>query len=181
MALIVCTPGGASDNSYVTLAQAAAYFANTLREADWVGIAPSLQERALIQATAQIEALGGPRAAQDDATRPLFSGVPYAADDQALHFPRTVDCEGSSLYIPQAVREAVIEQAMWLLDKDANPDILDRDELQSQGVRSISIEGHSEQYGGSSRPYGICARAASMMSLYMKASGLGRTHARARR
>jgi len=180
MALIVCTPGGASDNCYVTLAQADAYFTNTLREADWAGIAPNQRERALIQATAQIEALGGPRTAQDDATRPLFSGVPYAADDQALHFPRSNDYN-SGVYIPESVQAAVIEQAMWLLDKANNPDVLDRDELQAQGVRSISIEGHSEQYAESARPYGICTLAAQLIGPFTKSAGAGRTHARARR
>jgi hypothetical protein len=182
MALIVCTPGGASDNCYVTLAQANAYYANTLRQADWAAHASAQQERALIQATAEIEALGGPKSAEDDATRPLFTGTPYDRDAQALHFPRTVDvADDSSLYVPPAIREAVIEQAMWLLDRQANPDVLDRDELQAQGVRSISIEGHSEQYGDSPRPYGICTRAAGLVGLFTKASGLGRTHARARR
>lgn len=176
---LTCTPGGPADNSYVTLAQANSYFADTLRGAQWTDHSETLREQALIQATAEIEALGGPRAAQDNATRPLFSGAPYDPDGQALHFPRTVDVDDDGdLYVPESIRVAVIEQAVWLLDQQTNPDILDREELQAQGVRSIGIEGHSETYDPTSKPYGVCVKAWQSMNMYVSSARAGRTRAR---
>ena len=123
--LITCTPGGASDNSYITLTQATAYFTNGLREATWKAYAERTREQALIQATQDIEALGGPRAGVNTARRVLFPGGPYESDidSQALHFPRggDVDDDGSTKVVPQLIRDAVCEQAVWLLQQQASP------------------------------------------------------------
>jgi hypothetical protein len=179
MSLITCTPGGSTDNCYVTLDQADDHFANTLREDAWQAHAEAQRERALIQATAEIEALGGPKAHEDLASRPLFTGTPYDADSQALHFPRTVDTDSSGdAFITPAIRGAVIEQAFWLLDQQVNPDILDRDELQAQGVTSIGIAGHSESFTPTGRPQGICSKAWDAVRQYVMNGHVGRTRAR---
>lgn len=155
--LIVCTPGGATDNSYVTLAQANTYYSLGLRNDDWLGYGTQDRERALIQATADIENLGGVRVSLLHPTRPLFPGIPYDTSntngvaDQGLHFPRTVDYTTISsvvtLQIPANVRAAVCEQALWLLQQREAPDLLDRRALQAQGVAAISIDGHAETFG----------------------------------
>lgn len=153
MSLITCTPGGASDNAYVTLAQANAYYANTLRAADWKQHGADAQEQAIIQATQRIEQLGGTPLDPDSPRRPLFSGGPYDSDVQVLHFPRTQDkTDAGVLTIPKALRDAVCEQALWLLEKVNSPDLLDRQKLQEQGVASFSMDGHFETYRGTRIP-----------------------------
>lgn len=153
MSLITCTPGGATDNCYVTLAQADTYFTNTLRVDDWQAHGEAKRERALIQATQRIEQLGGPQADPDSPKRPLFSGAPYDADTQVLHFPRSTDkTDAGALTIPKALRDAVCEQAMWLLERIDSPDLIDRQKLQEQGVATFSMDGHSETYRGTRIP-----------------------------
>jgi len=153
MSLITCTPGGASDNSYVTTAQANIYFEHTLRNGDWTQYGTDDRERALIQATQRIEQLGGPPGDPDSPDRPLFSGAPYDADTQVLHFPRSTDkTDAGVLTIPKALRDAVCEQALWLLEKVNSPDLLDRQKLQEQGVASFSMDGHYETYRGTRIP-----------------------------
>ena len=185
MALIVCTPGGASDNCYVTLAQADAYVANTLRADDWALSGDTDREKALIQATAEIEALGGAKADDLSPTRALFRGTPYATteDDggtmitsQALHFPRTTDVDGNStVFIPQALRDAVCEQALWLLERLRNPPLVDRQGLRSEGVKNFALDGHSETLGSVSRPPGIAPAAWRLVRQFVVQGGRTRT------
>lgn len=142
---ITCTPGGPSDNSYITLANADLYFANTLREETWAGYAITQRQRALIQATMDIESLGGPKQA-NSAKRVRFAGSPRYCDItlQKLHFPRVGDVTGSTTYIvPEAVTRAVCEQAYWLLEEQANPALVDFGKLREEGVSSISLDGIS--------------------------------------
>jgi len=156
--LITCTPGGESDNSYIDLTDADAYFADTLREERWEGYTADDREKALIQATAMIEAQGGERLSVNSPRRRRFVGSPYDVDIQSLHFPRTIDVsndDGVTLLVPVGVRSAVCEQAWFLLWKRDNPDLIDRADLQRQGVRSASVAGVSESYAPASVPVGI--------------------------
>ncbi len=152
---VTCTPGGAADNSYISLSDANGYFADTLREDTWLGFPAAQRERALVQATSQIERLGGSKHTTT-AERYRFFGSPETTT-QALHFPRAgdVDADGSSC-IPAGVQEAVCEQALWLLQQQANPQLVDHLELQSQGVQSATIDGLGFSYRGlSGVPVGI--------------------------
>lgn len=157
--LIICTPGGATDNSYLTAAQADAYFANSLRNTAWTAQTAENRERALIQATAEIEELGGGRSVASPA-RLRFSGSPYSTDAtvQALHFPRTSDTTAAGVkQIPQAVRVAVCEQAMVLLEKMAAPDLVDHATLRGNGLSIVSMDGVYLQYSAAAEvvPPGI--------------------------
>lgn len=160
MPTITCTPGGATDNSYITLANATSYFTNTLREATWLGYSQGDRERALIQATAEIENLGGTKPV-DSPSRPLFAGTPYdVSTPQALHFPRTGDrTSGGTLTVPPGVAAAVCEQAWWLLERNANAPLVDRQQLQAEGVRQIGMDGLSETYVNTGIPLGIAPQA----------------------
>ena len=170
--LIVCTPGGKDDNCYVTLVQATVYFANTLRAAAWDALAVTLREQALIQATREIEDLGGARLSVRSPTRSRFAGTPYrpgrtqlagagVSDAQALHFPRTTDVadDGVTKLIPADLRAAGCEQAVWLLGKQSAPDLVDRDALQAAGVKQLTVDGLAEVYGPREVPAGICPAA----------------------
>ena len=174
---LTCTPGGASDNSYVTLAQADAYYDDTLRSAAWEAFGDMTKSTALIQATADIERLGGAKADDLSPARALFVGSPYATTEdsggtiitsQALHFPRTSDVDANgAVFIPQALRDAVCEQALWLLEQDANPPLLDRAALQAAGITSVSVDGLSESYRATGVPRGIAPRAWMLVRQYI--------------
>lgn len=165
---VVCTPGGASDNSYVSSTDADTYFASTLREPDWEGHNEDDRSRALIQATQNVERLGGIQGDPDSPDRALFAGAPHTADTQVLHFPRSSDVDDSlAVVIPQDLADAVCEQAIWLLEEQTNPSLVDRDALRSAGVRSFSADGLSEQYGVSTIPKGIAPLAWSLVSPFV--------------
>lgn len=167
---VTCTPGGSSDNSYVTVAQALAYFTNTLRETTYTGYTTDQKAQAVIQATAQIERLGGDKAINSPA-RALFEGEPYdVATPQALHFPRTTDLNNAGAkVIPQGIKDAVCEQAYYLLTQTTSPDLIDRRGLQAQGVAAVSIDGLSESYRGGVRiPLGIAPLAWDLVKTFIR-------------
>lgn len=169
-ATLTCTPGGGSDNSYVTLAQANAYFTNGLRATTWEAWTEDDRTRALIEATQQIERQGGARPSTNSANRSRFRGEPYNSllSDQCLHFPRAGDLdEGGSVVVPQGVKDAVCEQAYFLLKKQDEPDLLDRADLQRQGVKIANVDGVYEQYGSKSVPDGIAAEAWEHLQQYV--------------
>lgn len=167
--LITCTPGGSTDNSYVTVAQANTYYANTLREPLWDDYAEDDRERALIQATQQLEALGGARTV-DSPSRSLFWGEPYdTSTPQALHFPRSDDLTtGGIVAIPQAVKDAVCEQALWLLQQRDAPPLLDHAANQAAGISNLSLDGINVSYKGSSIPRDIAPAAWAKFSPYVR-------------
>jgi hypothetical protein len=166
--LITCTPGGATDNSYLTDAQATALLASTLREYTWAQYAVAERERALIQATAEIEALGGSKLHASYPTRRLFIGGPYSTT-QALHFPRAGDTTSAgAAVIIDPIKRAVLEQALYLLERHNAPPLLDRDALRDQGVTSVSMDGISESYAAIETPRGIAPAAWQHIRIYVR-------------
>ena len=155
---IDATVAGEDSNCYVTLIAAEAYFADTLRETTWEAWSDEAKSQALIQTTQQI---GGLRLKGTESTL-----------TQALFFPRTIDLDkdGTGSYIiPYIIEDATYEQAYWLLKQQDSPDLLNRRELQAQGVAALSLDGVSETYGSSLLP-GFGAVAASLLQRYMKRS-----------
>lgn len=162
---VTYTPGGASDNCYVTEALADAYFADrTGRSAQWLTWDATERANALVEATFRLERLGG-RKENLTAQRVGFWGVP-SSETQALHFPRSTDVdEDAAILVPPSLMEAVYEQAYWMLDTDeisseaggssGSGDLVDRAALQAQGVKSFSIDGLSETFEGVTTPRGI--------------------------
>jgi hypothetical protein len=193
--LIISTPGPDA-NCYLaaavgdTPAEADAYFANTLRESAWTAWATKDREMALIQATQMIDALGGEwqrppfgyfvvnqseydneNSSHGDKDRHVgrarFVGMPHLLT-QNLHFPRIEDIGiDTAALVPKNVKAAVCEQAFYLLGKRDNPDLLPRTDLQSQGVKGISVDGLSESYGGTLVPDGIVLTAWTLMRPYI--------------
>jgi len=171
MPTITYTPGGASDNCYVTLAQADAYYNDTLREEAWQTFGDAQREMALLQATAEIEQLGGAKLEETSPARALFWGEPYSTTAQALHFPRDSDVDDGTVFIPQAIQDGVCEQALWLLERDAEPPLIDREGLQAAGVTTLSIDGLSETYKPSGIPIGICPKTWMLVRPYVIRTG----------
>jgi hypothetical protein len=156
MPTIDATIAGDSSNSYISLADADAYFATLLDGADWAAFTTDKRERALISATAVIERLQL-RGKQYDRTTP-----------QALHFPRATDydAEGDCI-IPPAIQNAQCEQALWMLQQQAEPELFDRAALRAQGVTSMSLDGLSESYGGAQHADGLSPTVRAMLRPYI--------------
>jgi hypothetical protein len=134
--IIDATVAGESSNSYVTLAFADAYFADTLDAQEWLGFGREDRARALISAARKI----------DEEFR--YYGQPYdSVTPQALKFPRDGDYDSAgSLRIPDGIEYATCELALHLLREHRMPDLVDRERLQEQGVRHFNVDGISEQY-----------------------------------
>jgi hypothetical protein len=104
------TVGGASANSYVTLAEANSYFASRLGTTAWDNADADTRSKALIMAANRIEA-------------ELYRGTRVSAD-QRLAWPRAgVWLAGlalASTAVPALVKQAQMEEALALLDQNTD-------------------------------------------------------------
>lgn len=127
-ATIDATVGGSTSNSYVEQSEADAYFEGRLNADAWVAAAFPVE--ALIHATRVIDLLE-------------FEGQPVnplngtsTGTTQALKFPRySVDDDAGwvweSTVIPQPVKDATCETALWLLNQG------DTDPMQPTGLEGF--------------------------------------------
>lgn len=108
---LVATPGAADANSYLTVAEADAYFETRLQATRWTSIVDDVvKETALIMATRVID------------SRICFTGV-AATGTQALAWPRAgmFNRNGFAIgedVVPQALKDATAELAYMLLASD---------------------------------------------------------------
>jgi len=168
MPTVTCTPGGATDNCYVTEAQSDAYFADGPREAQWSGWGATRRARNLIEATRDIERLGGTQSTST-ANRGRFRGAP-ATTTQALFFPRSGDTDAAGLYvIPADIQAAVCEQAFWRMANEDAPPLTDHGANREAGVQARAVDGLSTSYTptvGADWEPGIAPRARRLMRPY---------------
>jgi hypothetical protein len=108
---------------YCTIEEASTYFAGRLYAERWGETSDADKEKALRQATKEID-------------RQLLKGR-KATDTQELAFPRYPDTE-----VPEAVKEACCEEALALLEIGNSQ----RRKLQQEGVQSFSLGNMSETY-----------------------------------
>jgi hypothetical protein len=124
--LLVATPGSPTANSYLTVADADTIaLVQGLGEASdaWLAAGNDRKERALIRATAEVDAYIA------------SAGTTYTLD-QPLLFPRLYDAVGGVPYIIPNVRMATFWQAVHLL---VNADLLDRaNTRRARGMISFS-------------------------------------------
>jgi hypothetical protein len=152
---LVATAGGSTSNSYVTVAEANAYFEEHPEFAAWDKLATaSGKERYLMTATRIIDRQPIDGGKYDTTTT---SGVP----DQALKFPRAADYDGG-VFIPVEVKEATYEQALYLA-KVGGPSNT-RAVLQAQGVTAASVDSVSETYGKGATAAGLCPEATRILT-----------------
>lgn len=111
------------ENSYIDIDGADEYFAGRLHAESWDGADSSTKEKALRQATREID-------------RQHLNGR-KATDTQELAFPRYPDTE-----IPEAVKEACCEEALALLERGNSQ----RRKLQQEGVQSFTLGNMSETF-----------------------------------
>lgn len=114
------------ENSYIDINGADEYFAGRLHAESWGETSDAYKEKALKQATKEID------------RQPLTGRK--TADDQALAFPRYPDEE-----VPEAVKEACCEVALALLERGNSQ----RRKLQQEGVQSFTLGNMSETYAAS--------------------------------
>ena len=110
-------------NSYISIEEANEYFAGRLYAESWGETSDADKEKALRQATKEID-------------RQLLKGR-KATDTQELAFPRYPDTE-----VPEAVKEACCEIALALLERGNSQ----RRKLQQEGVQSFTLGNMSETY-----------------------------------
>ncbi len=150
---IDATVAGADSNSYVTMAEADAYFAGRLHADAWDTATQADKEKALVSACRDIGALRlasrrlpygyvrEPVGALDVQYDPLL----VVDAEQALAFPRLRDVDAAGAYcIPERVKQAQCEEALALLAFGAEQ--ARRSALQAGGVSSFSTDGLSESY-----------------------------------
>ena len=108
---------------YCTIEEASTYFAGRLHAERWGETSDGDKEKALRQATKEID-------------RQLLKGR-KATDTQELAFPRYPDTE-----VPETVKEACCEIALALLERGNSQ----RHKLQQEGVQSFTLGNMSETY-----------------------------------
>jgi len=111
------------ENSYIDIAGANEYFSGRLHGEAWTGAAETDKEKALRQATKEID------------RQPLTGRKTDTA--QTLAFPRYPDTE-----VPEAVKEACCEVALSLFERGNSQ----RRKLQQEGVQSFTLGNMSETY-----------------------------------
>lgn len=134
MATIDATVGGANSNSYVTLAEAEAYFADRPDSDNWNTLPDNDTKNIyLIHATRRLE--------QED-----YLGT-RTTTTQRLKFPRDdVDFDGVELdgTIPRQIKEAQYETAIYNITNDLNAKDTNTGALKKEKVKVGSIEEEKE-------------------------------------
>jgi len=111
------TVGGSSSNSYVSQSEATTYFSSRLYTSDWTGASSSTKDSALITATQRIdqEFFEGTRVTSTQALKWPRLNVEIPNEHLTYSYPAYF----SSTVIPQKVKDAVCEFALFLLATDA--------------------------------------------------------------
>ena len=154
MALSLIATAGASDaNAYDTATNADTYFEAHPDYETWDKLFTATKERYLIFATTHIdmETIDGDK---------YDTSTTSGAAAQALRFPRAEDVDGS-IFVPQAVKNAMFEQALSIAKKGTSNA---RQDAQNDGVTSVTIGDVSETYGsGAAASSELCDRARAIL------------------
>lgn len=155
------TPAGASATSYVSVAEASAWFEDSLSPPGWDWEATPLRQKqqALIEATRDLESL-------------RFKGYP-ATHSQRLAFPRCGQREAFPLLPPEVVAATCI-QARHHLQNLSSGGRSRAQQLQAQGVRAFQVGDHSQEFaqgGGSLTDLVLCPDAKAVLSSWISRTG----------
>jgi hypothetical protein len=140
-------PLDTSCNSYVSLAEADTYTADIVmqpsRQDTWDNLDDDVKARYVVNATRLLDNLA------------QWVGDKYSRD-QRLKWPRINACiDGfllDSTIVPEQVKWATIEMALWLMDNDGLTQVKTNYELDKVSVGSIRID-FNEDGGGSKDQY----------------------------
>lgn len=161
---IIATPGAADANSYVTQAEADAYFAARFGSATWTALSGSDKETALRHATRNID------------TNRLRGWK--VTETQALEFPRyrpNWQDELGVVYpaneIPKAVKDACCEEALWVASHASTGGQSPRQQLQAEGVQSFSVGDLSESFAAPAAVQLLGPRAQALLRHWIDRGG----------
>jgi len=150
------TVGGASANSYISLADADTYLEPHPDFSTWDALSDAVKNAHLVQATRILDT-------------EYFEGWKYD-ESQALQFPRSsqsvVDSYTAVTAIPPNIKNAQCEQAIFL----AVHGMSRRDEFRADGVKNLGIGGAgsvNEKLVGSGTPISLCATALAALRFYL--------------
>lgn len=163
MAIIIKSDMTRLNGSYVTVEEADDYFSNLLVAEAWENAEDDIKVRALRTATSQIDSLN-------------FIGFKLKPD-QPLAFPRInrpltdmelIKYQTRVVDIPQDVKKATLEQALWLI-KQVTQSSNEYAEMQAQNIKSytvgdVSISFDLERHNNAQ---GICLSAKTLISKYL--------------
>lgn len=156
------TLGGASSDSYVSLAEATAYFAARFGADAWDYLSEANREKALKQATREVD-------------RHRFHGSRWRWN-QALEFPRQYPYHRehpehtTTVEIPASVKEATLEQALWIATHETAGGRSPRQQLQQEGVTQFRVGSTSETFGGASLSI-LCPEARQLLRRWISRWG----------
>lgn len=155
------TAAGTGANSYASVAEASAFFADRLSPPgwDWETVPLLQKQQALVEATQDLECL-------------RFKGYP-ATHSQRLAFPRCGQREPFP-QIPPEVLAAVCVQARFRLQNLATGGRSRAQQLQAQGVRAFQVGDHSQEFapgGGSLADSVLCSDARALLSQWLSRTG----------
>lgn len=140
---IDATVGGATSNSYVTLAEAETYFEARLHVTNWTGATDDIKNRALVMATNRIN-------------QETFYGD-RETTTQRLPFPRDnlgyLDGILLDSTIPETLKEATYELALHLISIDMSKPSVDTSNIKGVKVGSIAVDYAIDSTDNVSRNY----------------------------
>lgn len=151
--MIEATAGSETANSFVTLDEAEAYFAERLDVAAWTAADDATKERALVMATRMLERL-------------RWHGA-RASAAQALGWPRAGAPGAEDGTIPPVIQQAQCEEALaWL-----RPELVRRRLLQSAGVTDAQVGDARETYATPALTALLSADARALLSGWVHRGG----------
>lgn len=147
-------------DTYVTVAEADTYVSTHYRSTSaartrWAALSENDKAILLVDACSEMEQLP-------------FHGR-KAEDGQLLAFPRRLPWQDYTSEVPEAVKSAQVELAVWLSDDVKQSEAEQRRALQGQGVKSFSVGDLSETYNGTSTGARslLCPKAKLLLSPYL--------------
>ena len=179
---LATTVGGSDSNSYVTVNEANTFFNNhyiVAKKTTWATLSQPQKESALKRACQQLETL---RVLDDDYTTgslpvALVTDAGYdltihrAVIDQKLQFPRNLDLDtAGSPYVPQEVKDAQCEQAVYLLSFDDTALVTTTQGIVEEAVTAGAVKSYTRYTEGGTVTY-LSPMVIELMRQFLRPSG----------
>lgn len=176
---LIATVGGSTSNSYVTLAEAETFFASHFliaKTSTWATLSDGQKEAALKRATQQLDSLRILDTEYGSGALPTalvaYEGYELTIHrqmvNQRLQFPRNIDIdENDDAFVPQNVKDAQCEQAVYLLTFDEGALATQMSGIKVETVAAGSVRIRNE-YTGSSLGSSLSPMAVELMREYLR-------------
>jgi hypothetical protein len=174
---IITTVGGATSNSYATVAEGDSYF-EARPDSAWITATDTLKKAALVTAARQFDTLSwvGTKINIFPEGHASYQSLAWPRGgrewwkDEGL--PYSYNSSGT-LIVPQEIKWAQLEQANYLLTSGGLGDTPERIRMQQEGVRGFAVPGLSETLSGNPRGlYSIGAETLRLIKKYLVDEGI---------